>query len=81
MSQRLDKQSVGAPNGSQNGLSHSIVAFKNDVRRRSRRGRSLIDRRTRAGQNALAVRRQMLIDMGGESNLSTAKLMLIEIVA
>ena len=81
MSQRSDKQPVGAPIGSQNGLSHGIVAFKNGVKRRARKGRSLIDRRTVAGQNAFAVRQKMLVDLGGESNLSTAKLMLIEMVA
>src|SRR5262245_54838562 len=53
MSLRADKQPVGAPNGSQDGLSHGIVAFKNEVKRRARRGRSLIDRRTKGGRTLL----------------------------
>ena len=72
---------VGAPDPRANATSHGIVAFKNQVKRRLSRNRSLIDRRTKAGQNALAVREQMLADLGGESNLSTAKLMLIEMIA
>src|SRR5262245_58187557 len=72
---------VGAPDPRANATSHGIVAFKNQVKRRLRRNRSLIDRRTKAGQNAFAVREKMLVDLGGESNLSTAKLMLIEMIA
>ena len=72
---------VGAPDPRANATSHGIVAFKNQVKCRLSRNRSLIDRRTKAGQNALAVREQMLADLGGESNLSTAKLMLIEMIA
>src|SRR5215468_10481800 len=72
---------VGAPDPRANATSHGIVAFKNQVKCRLSRNRSLIDRRTKAGQNALAVRDQMLADMGGESNLSTAKLALIEMIA
>ena len=39
------RQKAGPPLGSQNGLSHGIVAFEVQVKRRARRGRSLIDRR------------------------------------
>jgi len=81
MSKVNGNRPVGAPDPWANATSHGIVAFKNEVKRRARRGRSLIDRRTKAGQNALAVREQMLVDLGGESNLSTAKLMLIEMIA
>ena len=71
----------GTGKGNTNAEKHSVITFRNQVKRRTRHGRSLIDRRTRAGQNALAVRDKMLADMGGESNLSTAKLMLIEMIA
>jgi hypothetical protein len=56
------------------------VAFRNQVKRRSRRGRSLIDRRSVAGKNAVAIGDELLADLGGEENCSTAKLMLIEMV-
>jgi hypothetical protein len=71
---------VGAPKGSQNGLSHGIFAFRNQVKRRARRGRSLINRNTRAGKNAVATGDELLRDLGGEENCSTAKLMLVEMI-
>jgi hypothetical protein len=74
------KRPRGGQNGNQNGLSHGVVAFRNQVKRRSRRGRSLIDRRSTAGKNAVAIGDQLLADLGGEANCSTAKLMLIEMV-
>jgi hypothetical protein len=70
----------GAPKGNQNALSHGLVAFRNGIHRRTRRGRSLIDRRSAAGKNAVAIGDQLLADMGGEENCSTAKLMLIEMI-
>src|SRR4030095_15755419 len=72
--------SAGAPDGNQNALSHGLVAFRNRAHRRTRKGRSLIDRRSAAGKNAVAIGDQLLVDMGGEANCSTAKLMLIEMV-
>jgi hypothetical protein len=73
-------QPRGAPKGNQNRLSHGLVAFQNKIHRRSRRGRSLIDRRSAAGKNAVAIGDELLRDLGGEENCSTAKLMLIEMV-
>jgi hypothetical protein len=73
MSKRPDKQPVGAPLGSQNGLPHGIVAFKNEIKRRTRRGRSLIERRSTAGRNAVAMREELISDTGGADNLSVVK--------
>lgn len=70
----------GAPKGNHNALTHGLVKFENQVKRRTRRGRSLIDRRSTAGRNAVAIGDQLLDDLGGEANCSTAKLMLIEMV-
>jgi hypothetical protein len=81
MSKNPNKQPVGAPVGSQNGLSHGVVAFKNQIKRRARRGRSLIDRRTGAGQNAMAVRDEILKDLGGAEGLAATKLVLVEMTA
>jgi hypothetical protein len=80
MSKQNGDRPVGPPKGSQNGLSHGIIAFRNGVKRRARRGRSLIDRRSAAGKNAVAIGDELLRDLGGEENCSTAKLMLIEMV-
>jgi hypothetical protein len=71
---------MGPPKGNQNHLTHGLVAFRNGIHRRTRRGRSLIDRRSTAGKNAVAIGDQLLADLGGEANCSTAKLMLIEMV-
>jgi hypothetical protein len=81
MSKNPNKQPVGAPIGSQNGLSHGVVAFKNQIKRRAKRGRSLIDRRTSAGQNAMAVRDEILRDLGGAEGLAATKLVLFELTA
>jgi hypothetical protein len=70
--------SAGAQNGNQNALGHGLVAFRNGVHRRTRKGRSLSDRRSAAGKNAVAIGDRLLADLGGEENCSTAKLMLIE---
>jgi hypothetical protein len=80
MSKNPIKEPVGAPIGSQNGLSHGIVAFKNQVKRRVRRGRSLIDHRTVAGQNAIGLMQELTNDLGGADNLSAAQLTLIELI-
>jgi hypothetical protein len=74
------KRPKGAPKGNRNAESHGLVAFRNGVRRRTRRGRSLIDRRSAAGKNAVAVGDALLADLGGEENCSTAELMLIEMI-
>ena len=74
------KHPGGAPKGSQNHLVHGLAALQNEIKRRVRRGRSLIDRRSKAGQNAVAVREQLIADMGGADNISAAKLVLIEMV-
>ena len=72
---------MGPPKGNQNALSHGLVAFRNGVHRRARRGRSLIDRRSAAGRNAFAMREELIRDQGGVENLSVAKLALIEMIA
>jgi hypothetical protein len=74
------KRPRGGQNGNQNRLTHGLVAFQNKIHRRTRRGRSLIDRRSAAGKNAVAIGDELLRDLGGEENCSTAKLMLIEMV-
>lgn len=71
----------GAPKGNHNALTHGLVAFRNGVHRRTRKGRSLIDRRSTAGRNAFAMREELIADMGGTDQLSTAKLALIEMTA
>jgi hypothetical protein len=81
---RKVKRPVGAPPGANKGNTsaetHGLVTFGNAVKRRTKRGRSLIDRRTAAGQNAFAMREELISDQGGSDNLSVAKLALIEMI-
>jgi hypothetical protein len=71
----------GAQKGNQHALKHGLVAFQNTVKRRTRRGRSLIDRRSTAGRNAFAMREELIADQGGAENLSVARLALVELIA
>jgi hypothetical protein len=71
---------MGPPWGNQNRLTHGIVAFQNRYQRQRHR-RSLIDRRTKAGQNAVAVRDEILRDLGGAEGLAATKLVLVELIA
>jgi hypothetical protein len=71
----------GASKGNTNAETHSLITFRNQVKRRTRKGRSLIDRRSTAGRNAFAMREELIRDQGGVENLSVAKLALIEMIA
>lgn len=73
--------SAGAPNGNHNHESHGIVTFQKQRWRRERRGRSLIDMRSAAGKNAVAVRDEILRDLGGAEGLAATKLVLVEMIA
>jgi hypothetical protein len=75
------KRPMGPPRGNQNRLTHGLVAFRNGVHRRARRGRSLIDRRSTAGKNAVSVRDEILRDLGGAEGLAATKLVLVELIA
>jgi hypothetical protein len=74
------KRPRGAPEGNHNHESHGIVTFKNQYKRQRHR-RSLIDRRSTAGKNAVAVREQILSDLGGAEGLAATKLVLVELIA
>jgi hypothetical protein len=71
----------GAPDPGANRTTHGIVKFEAQVKRRLRRGRSLIDRRSKAGQNACAMKQELIADLGGTEEISAAKLALIEMIA
>jgi hypothetical protein len=63
----------GAPRGNQNHLTHGLVALRDQIHRRTRRGRSLIDRRSRIGQEALSLQADYVDDLGGEKALTTGQ--------
>jgi hypothetical protein len=74
------KRPVGAPKGNQNRLTHGVLAYRNQYKRQRHR-RSLIDRRTAAGKNAVAVRDEILRDLGGAEGLAATKLVLVKLIA
>jgi hypothetical protein len=78
---RNGKRPVGPPKGSRNHETHGIMTFKNAVQRRMRRGRSVIDKRSKEGQRAEAFKQALIEDLGGIDNLSAAKLRLIDEIA
>jgi len=71
----------GAPKGNKFHETYGIVTWRNGVKRRRRKGRSVIDRRGAAGQNAMMLRDELIKDQGGAEELSTAKLALIEVIS
>ena len=62
-------------------VNHGLIALEGEVHRRTRRGRSLIDRRCSAGKNAMEFRNRLIRDQGGMDNLSAARLAVIELAA
>jgi hypothetical protein len=61
-------------------LQHDLVALRTQAWKRTRKGRSLVDRRSLSGQNALRVQAQLIADHGGVEQMSTAKLMIVELI-
>ncbi len=70
----------GAPKRNKNHETHGIVTLRNRIKRRTRRGRSFIDMRSHAGQNAVAAQAGLLEDLGGAKNASTAEKIMVELV-
>ena len=59
---------------------HELISLRSEVYARKRRGRSLVDRRSMAGKNAMAVQAELIRDLGGP-DIPTAKLLLIELIS
>jgi hypothetical protein len=70
----------GAPKGNKYAETHGIVTLPNLIKRRTRKGRSFIDRRSHTGQNALAVEAELLEDLGGADRASKAQKVIVELV-
>jgi len=62
-------------------LRHDLISLRNKTYERKRRGRSLVDRRSAAGMNAMRVQQEIIKDQGGAANMSTARLVLAELIA
>ena len=57
-------------------IRHDLVTLRSHTWKR----RSLVDRRSHAGQNAIRIQQQLIQDNGVAENMSTAKLMLVELI-
>jgi hypothetical protein len=62
-------------------VKHGLVTLDKAIKRRTRKGRSLIDRRSAAGKNAMRIHGELIADLGGIDNVTTAKLLLVELIA
>jgi hypothetical protein len=62
-------------------IKHDLVGLRSEEYARKRKGRSLVDRRSSAGRNAMNVQAALIADLGGAAELSTARLVLIELIA
>lgn len=69
------------PKGSKRGETHSVITWRNGVKRRVRKGRDVIDKRCAAGQVAIAMRDDLIAERGGADSLGVAELAMIELVA
>jgi hypothetical protein len=56
------------------------VTLRNQIKRRTRHGRSFVDRRSGAGKNAIVIKAALLQDLGGETRGNTAQKILLELV-
>jgi hypothetical protein len=65
----------GAQKGNVNAKRHGLIAVKDAVARRVRRGRDRVDKRTLEGREALDLRGRYIEDKGGMDNLSTGEFM------
>jgi hypothetical protein len=70
----------GAPKGNHYSETHGIVTLRNQIKRRTKRGRSFIDMRSHSGQNAVAVQSGLIDDLGGANHVTTAEKVLVELV-
>lgn len=62
-------------------IRHDLISLRSETYARKCRGRSLVDRRSAAGINATNVQQELIRDQGGAANMSTARLVLVEIIA
>ena len=71
----------GGPEGNKFAESHGIVTWRNEMKRRAKKGQSVIDMRSTAGKHATAMRNDLIKERGGPDNLSVVQLTLIELIA
>jgi hypothetical protein len=68
----------GAPKGNRYSVTHGLALVRNQIKKRTKRGRSYLDKRTHEGQEALRIQAGLVDDQGGIENISAARFMAIQ---
>jgi hypothetical protein len=68
----------GAPKGNKYSVTHGLALVRNQIKRRTKRGRSYVDKRTHEGQEALRIQAGLVDDQGGVDAISAAKFIVIQ---
>jgi hypothetical protein len=59
-------------------VTHGLALVRNRIKRRTRRGRSYVDKRTHEGQEALRIQAGLVDDQGGVDAISAARFIVIQ---
>ena len=68
----------GAPKGNRYSVTHGLALVRNQIKKRTKRGRSYVDQRTHEGQEALRIQAGLVDDQGGIDNISAARFIAIQ---
>src|SRR5437773_4626977 len=68
----------GAPKGNRYSLTHGLALVRNQIKRRTRRGRSYVDKRTHEGQETLRIQAGLVEDQGGVEAVSSGRFIAIK---
>src|SRR6516162_7235639 len=68
----------GAPKGSRYSVTHGLALVRNQVRKRSKRGRSYVDKRSNEGREAIRIQAGLVDDQGGIDAFTTGRFIAIQ---
>jgi hypothetical protein len=68
----------GAPKGNRYSVTHGLALIRNQIKKRTRRGRSYVDKRTHEGQEALRLQAKIVDDQGGIEAITAARFIAIQ---
>jgi hypothetical protein len=68
----------GAPKGNKYSVTHGLALVRNQIKKRTNRGRSYVDKRTHEGQEALPIQAGLVDDQGGIEHIGAARFIAIQ---
>jgi hypothetical protein len=68
----------GAPKGNKYSVTHGLALVRNQIKRRTKRGRSYVDKCTHEGQEALRIQAGLVEDQGGIDAITAARFIAIQ---